>query len=490
MKSKLLAIAILVSIGWFLYPWLVGPGTGSVPKAEAATAPAYRPPESARVVLTARDTRNRLTDVGTVSFHELLQPDENFPTVMVDPTKTFQTMVGIGGAFTDAAAETFYKLPEERRAEVLAAYFDPQKGIGYTLGRTNINSCDFSSASYAYAEPGDKTLSTFSIAHDLKYKVPFIKGALERAPDLKLFASPWSPPAWMKTNNDMLHGGKLKPEYFGTWADYYVRFIQEYAKQDVNVWGLTVQNEPMAVQTWESCIYTAEEERDFVKKYLGPELDHAGLGRVRLMIWDHNRGLMYQRAQTVLEDPEAAKYVWGTAFHWYVGDHFDNVRLVSEAFPEKHLLFSEGCNGGFDPATIDAWKWGENYGRSMVQDLNNGSCGWTDWNLLLDEQGGPNHVGNYCFAPIHGDTRDGTLHYMNSYYYIGHFSKFLRPGAKRVSCTSSSDELQATAFLNPDGRVAVVVLNLHDRAIEFQVWLSGRAARSNLPAHSIVTLVL
>lgn len=489
MKRNILALVVLVAVGWFLYPPLNE--TGFPAEVQAAPSPAaFQQPASARVFLTAKDTQNRLTDLGTVSFTSLPQPDENFPTVFVDPTKTFQTIVGIGGAFTDAAAETFYKLPENKREELLRAYFDPEKGIGYALGRTNINSCDFSSESYAYAKPGDTSLSSFSIAHDLKYKVPFIKEALRLVPDLKLFASPWSPPAWMKTNDDMLHGGKLEPEYFETWAHYYVRFIQEYAEQGVKVWGLTVQNEPMAVQTWESCIYTAEEERDFVKHHLGPELHRSGLDGVKLMIWDHNRGLMYQRAQTVLEDPEAAQYVWGTAFHWYVGDHFDNVRLVYDAFPDKHLLFSEGCNGGFDWNAIDQWKWGENYGRSMVQDLNNGAGGWTDWNLLLDEKGGPNHVGNYCFAPIHADTRDGTLHFMNSYYYIGHFSKFARPGSKRVACTSSSDDLQATAFLNPDGRVAVVVLNLHDKPIDFQVWVGGSAAKSTLPAHSIATLVL
>jgi glucosylceramidase len=488
MKRNILAIVVLLVVGWALYPLLKD--TGSPSGAQAAPPnTTLQKPTSARVFLTAKDTPDRLTDIGTVAFASLPQPDENFPTVFIDPTKNFQAIVGIGGAFTDAAAETFYKLPENKREELLRAYFDPNKGIGYALGRTNINSCDFSSESYSYAKPGDTALSSFSIAHDLKYKVPFIKAALRLAPDLKLFASPWSPPAWMKTNDDMLHGGRLKPEYFETWAHYYVRFIQEYAKQGVTVWGLTVQNEPMAVQTWESCIYTAEEERDFVKNHLGPELHRSGLDGVKLMIWDHNRGLMYQRAQTVLEDPDAARYVWGTAFHWYVGDHFDNVRLVHDAFPDKHLLFSEGCNGGFDWKAIDLWKWGENYGRSMVQDLNNGASGWTDWNLLLDERGGPNHVGNYCFAPIHADTRDGTLHYMNSYYYIGHFSKFARPGARRVACTSSSDDLQATAFLNPDGHVAVVVLNLHDKPIDFQVWVSGSAARSALPPHSIATLV-
>jgi glucosylceramidase len=446
-------------------------------------------PAKAQVFLTTKDSGDRLADKGAIAFEPLAQPDENFPTIFVDPARSFQTIEGFGGAFTDAAAETFFKLPPAIQNEFIAAYFDPEKGIGYSLGRTNINSCDFSSDSYTYVEPGDAALKTFSIAHDLKYKVPFIKRALGLVKDLRLFASPWSPPAWMKTNGDMLHGGKLKPEYFDSWARYYVRFIEEYRKQGVPIWGLTVQNEPMAVQTWESCIYTAEEERDFVKNHLGPTLRKSGMNDVRLMIWDHNRGIMYQRASAVLEDPEAAKYVWGTGFHWYVGDHFDNVRMVHEAFPDKQLLFTEGCGYPFSWDNVRDWKWGEVYAKSMIMDLNNWAVGWTDWNLLLDERGGPNHVDNFCLAPVIGDTRDGSLHYMDSYYYIGHISKFVRPGAKRISCSSSSDDLLATAFRNPSGRVAVVVLNATGDSREFQVWVEGKAAKSLLPAHSIATVV-
>jgi len=452
--------------------------------AERSAAPA-----GAHVFLTAKDSGDRLADKGKVAFEPLAQPDENFPTIFVDPRQTFQTIEGFGGAFTDAAAETFFKLPPGVQEAFIAAYFDPEKGIGYSLGRTSINSSDFSSDSYAYAEPGDLELKTFSIAHDLKYKVPLIKRALAVASDLKLFASPWSPPAWMKTTNDMLHGGKLKAECYDAWARYYVRFIEEYRKQGVTVWGLTVQNEPMAVQTWESCIYTAAEERDFVKNHLGPTLQKSGMSDVRLMIWDHNRGIMYQRAKTVLDDPVAAKYVWGTGFHWYVGDHFDNVRLVHEAFPDKQLLFTEGCGYPFSWDGVKSWKWGEVYAQSMINDLNHWSAGWTDWNLLLDERGGPNHVGNFCLAPVIGDTRDGSLHFMDSYYYIGHISKFVRPGAKRIACTSSSDELLATAFRNPSGRVAVVVLNATEESRNFQVWVEGNVAKSHLPAHSIATVV-
>ncbi|RPI41013.1 MAG: glucosylceramidase, partial [Bacteroidetes bacterium] len=346
------------------------------------------------------------------------------------------------------------------------------------------------SGSYAYTEtPGDVQLKDFTIAHDLEYRVPLIRAAIETTRgDLKIFASPWSPPAWMKTNNNMLEGGVVKPEYLDAWARYYVRFIGEYEKAGVPIWGLTVQNEPMSVQRWESCIFTGEDEREFVKNHLGPTLVKSGCAGVKLMIWDHNRGIMYQRAKAVYDDPEAAKYVWGMGFHWYVGDHFDNVRLVHDSYPDKGLIFTEGTPASFNASRLDDWRWGEIYAVSMFNDLNNWANGWVDWNILLDERGGPNHVGNFCIAPIIGDTKTGELTYMNSYYYIGHFSRFIRPGARRIICSSNNDRLLSTAFINPGGDIAVVVMNRGEREMEFKTWLDGRAVQAVSPAHSIITV--
>lgn len=208
------------------------------------------------------------------------------------------------------------------------------------------------------------------------------------------------------------------------------------------------------------------------------------------MIWDHNRGVMYQRARVVYDDPEASQYVWGTAFHWYMTDTYDNVRLVHDAFPDKKLIFSEGTVASFRWENITQWRMGEKFGRDIIMDLNNWSNGWVFWNVLLDEQGGPNHVENYCVAPIIADTRTGELHYMNSHYYLGHFSRFIQAGAKRIICSSNSDRLLATAFLNPDETIAVVVLNQTDRDMEFDLWLEGNAARTASPAHSIITLLV
>ncbi len=450
--------------------------------------------QNVTVYTTAENTTNRLTQTETLTFSPFGQPFENQPCVFVDPSETFQTFLGIGGALTDASAETFAKLPADKQKELLTGYFDPNKGLGYTVGRTNINSCDFSSDRYTYVADGDKTLKTFNLAHDERFKIPFIKKAMATAGGkLTFYVSPWSPPAWMKDNNDMLQGGKLKPEFYDAWANYYVKFIQGYEKLGIPVWGLTVQNEPMAKQTWESCIYTAQEETDFIKNSLGPALHKNGLADKKLIAWDHNRDLIYQRSSTYLHDPEAAKYIWGIGFHWYEdwngGLQFDNVKRVAESFPDKNLLLTEACNFPFSWETFDQWKWGERYGLNMIHDFNNGAVAWTDWNILLDETGGPNHVGNFCFAPIHAKTKEGSLHYMNSYYYIGHFSKFIKPGAKRIISSSSRAQLLTTAFQNPDGSIAVVVMNPTNEKISYRLWMGGQAAETVSLPHSIATLV-
>ncbi|MEO7211435.1 glycoside hydrolase family 30 protein [Mucilaginibacter sp.] len=452
--------------------------------------------KTVKVYVTEKGSDKRLAPAGTLTFTDSPQPPETETLVFVDPTKTFQTMLGIGGALTDAVAETFYKLPKEKQREFLAAYYDKNIGIGYTLARTNIQSCDFSSGSYSYVSNSDKALSSFDIGHDKKYRIPFIKEATKAAGGkLTMFVSPWSPPAFMKDNNDVLHGGKLKAEYAQSWASFYVKFIKAYEKEGIPVWGLSVQNEPMATQTWESCKYTAEEERDFVKNYLGPILVKGGMAAKKLIVWDHNRDLLYQRASTILEDPAAAKYIWGIGFHWYetwtgAGQNFENTRLTHAAFPGKNLIFTEGCVEKFDFNRLGDWALGERYGLSMMNDFNAGTVGWTDWNILLDEKGGPNHVGNFCFAPVHADTRTGELIYTNSYYYMGHFSKFIHPGAKRIASAASRDKLLTTAYVNTDGKLAVVVMNRTDEKIEYSLWIKGKAAKTSAEPHSIATLIV
>ena len=448
------------------------------------------------VYTTADSTTLRLSNTETLQFKDFGQPKETEPCIFVDPTKKFQTFIGIGGALTDASAETYAKLPKEKQAELMQALYDTKKGIGYTLARTNIHSCDFSSDSYTYVAEGDTALKSFNVEHDFQYRIPFIKQTIAAAGNkLTLFVSPWSPPAFMKSNGSMLHGGELKKEFYQSWANYYIKFIKTYEKEGIPVWGLTVQNEPMAVQTWESCNYTGEQERDFIKNFLGPTLVKSGLANKKLIAWDHNRDLMYQRVSTVLDDPQAAKYVWGIGFHWYEdwtggGKIFDNVKRVAESYPNTHLIFTEGCAESFIPALLGSWKLGETYGRSMINDFNNGTVAWTDWNVLLDEKGGPNHVGNFCFAPIHADTKTGELNYLSSYYYIGHFSKFIRPGAKRIISSSSRGQLLTTAFENTDGKIVVIVMNQSSEKIPYRLWIAGKAAETVSLPHSIVTLVV
>lgn len=448
-----------------------------------------------KIFTTAKNTNYRISQTGTATFKDFGQPLETQVCVFVEPEHSFQTIIGIGGALTDASAETFAKLPKDKQQELLRAYYDTVNGIGYSLARTNIHSCDFSSNSYTYVENNDKDLKTFSVGHDEKYRIPFIKQAIDAAGGkLTLFASPWSPPAWMKDNHDVLHGGKLLPEYRQTWANYYVQFVRAYEKEGIPVWGLTVQNEPMAKQTWESCIFTAEEERDFIKEYLGPTLQKEGLSEKKLIAWDHNRDLIFQRASTILDDVEAANYVWGIGYHWYEtwtgGDmQFENVRRVAQTYPDKKLLFTEGTVENFKRDRLTEWSLGERYAYSMINDFNCGTVGWTDWNILLDEKGGPNHVGNFCIAPIHADTKTGSLIYTNCYYYIGHLSKFIRPGAKRINSSSNRDVLLSTAFKNIDGSIVVVVMNATDKKMPYNLWVKGKAAEVTSLPHSIMTLV-
>ena len=246
-----------------------------------------------------------------------------------------------------------------------------------------------------------------------------------------------------------------------------------------------------------SCIYTAEEERDFLKNYLGPTLENEGLGDKKIIVWDHNRDLLYQRASTILNDPEAAKYVWGTGFHWYEdwkddNPMYENVARVNEAYPDKKLIFTEGCNEGYDISRIENEdpKLAERYGKSMIKDFNNGTVAWTDWNILLDETGGPNHVGNLCFSPVHGNTQTGELTFTNSFYYIGHFSKFIRPGAKRISSVTSSNKIISTAFKNKNKSIVIIAMNSSNESLNYSITVDLKTTKLQILPHSIQSIVL
>lgn len=447
------------------------------------------------VYTTAKDAEKRMALTQTLKFSPGQQPPETDIAIFVNPNKRFQKVLGIGGAITDSSAEVFGKLSPAKQEEFLQAYYDKDKGIGYSLARTTIHSSDFSSASYTYIKEGDKDLATFSIDHDREFRIPLIKKAIATAGGkLTLFASPWSAPAFMKSNNHMLKGGKLLPEYNAAWATYFTKFIKAYEKEGMPIWGITLQNEPMAVQTWESMIFTAEEERDFLKNHLGPTMHKAGLKDKKIVVWDHNRDLITNRANTIFDDPEAAKYAWGIGFHWYEtwtgGDPlFTNVGQVHQSYPDKHILLTEAAIEKFNPERYQYWPNGEKYGHSMINDFNNGSVGWTDWNILLDDKGGPNHVGNFCYSAIHADSKTGDLIYSPIYSYIGHFSKFIRPDAQRVSSTSSRSVLLTTSFLNTDNKMATVVMNQTDKEVSYRFFVGSDETKVTIPAHAIQTLL-
>jgi glucosylceramidase len=300
----------------------------------------------------------------------------------------------------------------------------------------------------------------------------------------------------------MNHGGKLLKKNYPLWADYFVRFIGELKKRGIETWAVSVQNEPAAKQTWDSCLYTATEEGEFAVSFLGPALEkYAGSPekRIKIFVWDHNRDILWERFSESMSVPGADKYIDGAAYHWYSGDQYENVSKVSQAYPDKGLLFTEGCvEGGPRPG---AWFSGERYAHNIINDLNHGCTGWIDWNIALDMQGGPNHVGNFCDAPLLVDTKSCELHFNSSYYYMGHFSRFIKPGARRVECVINSymtpatvdgrmgNIVEACAFVNDDGTLAIVVMNRTEADMVFELCTGGETAVLRCPPRGIQTLV-
>lgn len=406
------------------------------------------------------------------------------PLINVFSDIEYQEIKGFGGAFTEAASTTIDKLSKENREKILKLYFDKEEGIGYNFGRVHINSCDFSLENYTCVEEGDQTLETFNVKRDAKSIIPMILDA-KKYNDIEMFASPWSPPAYMKTNGEMNHGGKLKSEYFELWSKYYVKFIEEYKKHGIDIDMISVQNEPKATQCWDSCVYTAEEEKDFVKNYLGKKMQDIG---VKILFWDHNKERVIERAKVMLSDKDAAKYIYGIGVHWYSGDHFEQLDMFNKLYPDKDIVFSEGCYE-YSLGKADTVKIGEKYAHDMIGNFNNGCNIFCDWNLVLDEKGGPNHVKNFCDAPVMGDTQTDTVHIHDSYYYIGHMSKFVKKGAKRIGSSKYTRELETVSFKNPDGSIVSVVLNMTDNDKDFFFCVDGEMVKAKSEAHSIATYI-
>lgn len=415
---------------------------------------------------------------------------------------TYQSMLGFGGAFTESAAYNYAQLSETQKKLFLKSYFSREDGIGYNFGRTHINSCDFSLDIYTYIEKGDMELRTFNIQREKKYVIPFIKDAMEYCSDeLVLFASPWSPPAFMKDNESAIGGGSLKDACKAVWAKYYAKYIKAMAQEGICISAITVQNEPIALQSWESCYYSAEDEKNFIQDYLAPTLDQEGLSDVKIIIWDHNKERVYDRSKKIFASEQVKQRVWGVGHHWYSGDHFEGMRLVHEQFG-KVLISTENCGSIFEDQTGLA----ERYAKELCGDFGNYTAAFCDWNLLLSEQGGPFHNRSEktvavagvvledksagCCAPILWDTQKKELIFTPIYYYIGHFSKFVKRGAKRIATTKYCEQIQTVAFKNEDGGIVLVMANTSDMDLPAVVRHNDVCTYTELKAHSIATVLL
>ena len=445
------------------------------------------------------------------------------------PGITYQTIEGFGGAMTETSAYLFLKMDEETRKQALSCYFG-ENGLRTRFIRTHIDSCDYSLEEYAAVENPleDPQLTTFSLKRDRMYILPMLKEAIAMSEQpLSVLLSPWSPPACWKTEPDVkhndavvygallgrkppenkpgrCHGGSLKPEYYGSWARYLVKFVQAYLDEGIPVTMLSIQNEAGAATEWDSCVWTAAQEKTFLKNYLYPEMKAAGLtDRIQIFFWDHNKERVVERALDMLDD-ETESMLAGAAFHWYSGDHFEAVQILRDKYPDKVLMMSECCGlhqpgrAGFAlpflPVSYTAAETVEyedavNYAHDIIGNLNAGMNRWIDWNMIVDANGGPRHVpGGFTAAMIAGE--DGSFRTNLTYHYIGHFSRYILPGAKRIGFSRYTDHFEMTAARNEDGSITAVFLNKGEKDTGCAVRLEGKVIRVTLPAGTLSTLVI
>jgi glucosylceramidase len=436
------------------------------------------------------------------------------------PDEKFQTITGFGGSFTEASAYLLNQLSDENRNKILEAYFG-ETGANYSLTRTHMNSCDFSLSNYSYAPvEGDTELNNFSIDEDREDIIPMIKEAMAISKDgFKILSSPWTAPPWMKDNKDW-RGGKLLPEYYDTWALFFSKYLDAYKGEGIDIWGFTVENEPLGNDNnWESMHFTAEEMTEFVKNHLGPKLEADGHD-VKILGYDQNRDAELKEWVSVMyKDEASAKYFDGTAVHWYAStyDWFpEALQFAHNAAPDKHLIQSEACVDAEVPkwkddqwywskeATDWGWDWAPEdqkklhpkyvpvyrYARDIIGCLNNWVDGWIDWNMVLDRQGGPNWFKNWCVAPVIVDPEADEVYFTPIYYTLVHFSKFIRPGANRIGFKHTDDQLMVTAAQNPDGSIAVVVLNQEMEAKSLKLVLGEKSKVININAQAIQTIII
>ncbi len=441
-------------------------------------------------------------------------------TIKLSPETKFQTITGFGGSFTESSAYLLNQLSPENRMKIIEAYFGDD-GARYSLTRTHINSCDFSLNQYSYAPiADDMELDSFSIEEDRDDIIPMIKDAMEVSSEgFKIISSPWTAPPWMKDNNAWV-GGKLLPKYYNTWALFFAKYLEAYKAEGIDIWGLTVENEPHGNgNNWESMHYSPEEMTTFVQNHLGPKLEAAGKGAVNILGYDQNREGLKEWVDVMYADENSSKYYAGTAIHWYESTFKvfpEALQYAHQKAPNKYLIQTEACVDSEIPHwKDDAWYWSKEatdwgwdwapdeqkawhpkyvptyrYARDIIGCLNNWVDGWVDWNMVLDRQGGPNWFENWCVAPVIVDPDADEVYFTPIYYTLAHFSKYIRTEAKVIGVENSDEELMVTAAQNPDGSIAVVVLNQGMVPKTFDLSLNAQNTMVTINPQAIQTIVI
>ncbi len=447
-------------------------------------------------------------------IHEF-QVEDTVVKISILPGEEFQTITGFGGSFTEASAYLLNQVSAENRNKILEAYFG-ESGARYSLTRTHMNSSDFSLGNYSYAPvEGDVELNNFSIEEDMDDIIPMIKDAQAISKDgFKIISSPWTAPPWMKDNNNW-RGGKLLPEYYDTW-----KYIEDYRAQGIDIWGFTVENEPLGNDSnWESMHFTPEEMTEFVQNHLGPKLEADG-HNVKILGFDQNRDEQLKIwVDVMFANEETSKYFDGTAVHWYASTYEYFPEALQYAYnkaPGKHLINTEACIDAQVPRwNDDAWYWSKEatdwgwdwapedqkhlhpkyvpvfrYARDIIGCLNNWVDGWVDWNMVLDRQGGPNWAKNWCVAPVIVDPEQDEIYLTPVYYTLAHFSRYIRPGAVRIGFENTSDNVMVTAARNPDGSIAVIILNTNEEAKGIQLSLNEKSVEFAITGKAIQTILI
>lgn len=405
-------------------------------------------------------------------------------SITVSPEKKYQEILGFGGAFSDATCYMFIQLSATARAGLFHTLFHPSE-MGLNVCRTCIGSADSAATVYSYDDGDmDPDMRRFSIEKDRQYVLPMLREARGVNPDLFLFSSPWSPPGWMKSNRSML-GGCMRHTYMPAYANYFLKFLRGYAAEGVPVQAITVQNQVDTDQDGQmpACAWPQDYEADFVTMHLGPLFEKSGV-KTKIWIIDHNYNL-WGRAMGELETPDVRKFTNAIAWHGYVGEP-EWINRVQDAFPDVEMYWTEGGPYYKAPDYLKEWA---NWGRTFTEILRNCCRSITTWNLATDEHGrpyvgsDPSGVGGMMI--IHSQTKE--VSYSGMFWALGHFSRFVRRGARRIDSESSTTQLHHCAFENPDGSLVAVVTNPGpDRTCELR--LGAKAASIALPGNSVVTL--